>query len=387
MIKNALKNFFKNLLYLFVPMGIVYLFFLIAFFVAVGSVVDIAGSAFLQAFELVRDSVGESSASVNAFLDYAFGQLKWNGNLIEMIIDAFRTRWLSNTIKGFFETLNVSSEGFSEQFNVIMSEFTVKLRALISGVIALCVIGIVAANFLTRVVVRSQTAKRGFKKFLLAHTAVPLAEAILLIGFGVLFAFIRYYTLIALPLFLLAAVAIALTSSWIIHRDKHLKLKEVVTVKNILMHLAAVGLILLINVAVAAVLFSVNALLAILVMIPFVLYSLNIADVNTDAIVCRMIEEKKKGAPAAEIVAAPAPAVAETEAAVAEEIAAATATEEGAEAGEEAPAEETLRQAEEIAPAEEGKEAPEGAPAEAGKGEPTPSPAPQKAPATAPKGD
>ena len=43
MIKNSLKNFGKNLIYVFIPMGIVYLFLLIAVFSLIGVVFDAAG--------------------------------------------------------------------------------------------------------------------------------------------------------------------------------------------------------------------------------------------------------------------------------------------------------------------------------------------------------
>lgn len=296
MVGNCVKNFFKNLIYVFVPMGIVYLFFLIACFVAIGSVVDIAGSAFSQAFALIRDSVDESSASVNAFLRYAFDQLKWEGSFIGMVVNAFRTRWLSTTIKGFFGTLAQSTEGFGEQVDLIMGNFSARLHALISGIAVLCVLGVIAANYLTRIVIRKRTAKPKFTKALLAYTVVPLVQALFVVASVVVLFVLKYYGLLVVAALILISCAFSLTASWIVHRSGGLRLKDVVTLKNILLHLASIGVILLINLVLAVALFFIDTLLAILIMIPLILYSLNIIGTNTDSMVCKMIEERRKAA-------------------------------------------------------------------------------------------
>lgn len=302
MIKNALKNFFKNIMYVFVPMGIVYLVFLIAVFVLVGGLVQYAGTMLGSLSELIKTSAEASSASVNAFFAYSAEQLTkaWNGNLWSFFRTIFETRWLQNTVVGFFNTLSQSTEGFEEQIAEIIGTFKTQTVALLSSTVVLCIVGVVLANFITGVAIRQRSARRNLKGFLLAHTVVPVVEALLLVGAGVLFAFIRYYTLLVIPVFVLIAAAISLTSSWIVHRDASLPRKEVVTVKNILIHLAAVGLILLINIVLAAALFFVNKLFAILIMIPVILYSLNIADVNPDIMVRALVEQRKKPAAEAE---------------------------------------------------------------------------------------
>lgn len=293
MIKNALKNFFKNIIYVFIPMGIVYLVFLIAFFALVAGVIQFAGTMLHDVMALVQTSSEQSSASVTEFFAYSAEQLKWNGNIWDLFRTIFETNWIQNTVVGFFRTLNESTEGFGEQISEIVGTFRTQTVALVSGVAVLCVLGVIFANFITRVAIRRRTAKRGLKKFILAHTVVPLVQALLLIASAVLFSYIKYYSILAVVLFLLIAIVISLVSSWIVHRDGSVKLKDVITLKNILLHLASVGIILLINVVLAVALFLIDPFFAILILIPFVLYSLNVADVNTDSIVCTLIERKK----------------------------------------------------------------------------------------------
>ena len=304
MIKTALKNFFKNLVYVFVSMGVVYLFVLLAVFILIGSLVEITGDAFMQALELVRGTVDESSASVNAYLDYAFKQLQWNGNIIDTVIEAFRARWLTTTLKGFFGTLADSSADFSAQLDGIVNEFLVKLRAIISAVIILCVTGIVLANLLTRYMVRRRTAKRGLKKYFIARTVLPIVESIFVAGSVAILAVLQYYGILVVAAMLILSGAFSLTSSWIVHRTGGLKMKDVVTFKNILRYIAAAGVILLIDIAIAVALVFASPLLAVLVAVPVVLYSLSIIGVNTDSFVCEMIASREKQRAAAGAIAA-----------------------------------------------------------------------------------
>ncbi len=351
MIKNALKNFFKNLIYVFVPMGIVYLFFLIAVFIFIGSLVQIAGAMLSDVFSLIETSVSESSASVNDFFAYAFDQLEWNGSFIYMIVRAFQTRWLSNTVKGFLETLNVSSAGFGESFDAIIGDFMVKFGAIISAVVILCVIGIVLANFLTRVIVRKNTAKRGIRKFVVAHTILPIVQALFVVGAVVVLILIRYYGLLVVAALLIMSCVFSLTSSWVVHRSGDLKLKDVVTMRNVLTHLASVGVILLLNVGLAAAFYAINPLLAILIMIPVILYSLNIVGVNTDSFVCEMIDKRR----AADGAASGEAELTAGELAPAEGVGVAEGA-EGTKAAEIAPAEEPKKAAEKEAKKQPKKE-------------------------------
>ncbi len=294
MIKNALKNFFKNFVYVFVPMGVVYLFVLLAVFLTIGSLVQITGGMLSKIFNLIQYSVGESSASVNDFLSYAFGQLDLNGSFINMIVRAFETRWLSNTVVGFLQTLNASTEGFSEQIATIMNDFVANLRVIVSFAITLCVIGIIAANFLTRYMVRRRTAKRGLKKFIIARTVVPVVESIFVAGSVAILAALRYYGLLVVAALIILSGAFSLTSSWIVHKKGDIRIRDVVTLKNIVRHAASAGVILLIDVVIAVALFFVSPLLAVLITVPVVLYSLGIIGVNTDSFVCEMIAAREK---------------------------------------------------------------------------------------------
>lgn len=292
MLKTSLKNFAKNLLLLFVPMGLFYLFLLIALFAFVGASASDLSVAITKMGELIGNSADQSSASVTDFLSYAFAQINWTGNPVETIATIVNTRWIQNTVSGFFATLNQSSEGFEADFNQIVGNFVDKIVADFTVAVVTVVLGVILANYAMRFVLRRRTAKRNLKKFVIAHTLVPIVQSTLLIASLVLLSVLKLYSLPLLIVLLAILGAISISSAWLIHRDGTLKLKEVLTFKNVLQSMGVLALIALINIVVAVVLFAVNALFALLLTIPLVIYSANILDVNTESYVCSLIEQK-----------------------------------------------------------------------------------------------
>ncbi len=292
MIKDALKNFAKNGLYVFVPMGIFYLFLLITAFALVSAVGRDVGDVISRLTELISSSAEESSASVNDFVAYALDRIDWNAGLSDIIGQIISTNWLENTIKGFFETLNASSEGFGEQFAAIAEDFKSKLTADLSLAAAMCTLGAYIANSVTGILLRKRNARRNIKKFVLAHTLVPLAQTLILVVFFVLLAFIKLYSLIVAVALITLSGVLSLLSSWLVYGYDKLKISEVLTAQNVFGHLASVGIILLINAVVAVILAFINVVLLVLLMIPLVIYSFNAADLNADVFVCSLADAR-----------------------------------------------------------------------------------------------
>lgn len=293
MIKNSLKNFAKNLLLLFVPMGIFYLFMIAAIFGSVSSVLGSMQKMLADLVELIHLSAEQSSASVNEFLAYSLNQLDWNGSLLAVARQILSSGWLQTTLQGFFQTLNASTAGFEEQISAIAHEFLASLHTTFAFAVTTLCFGLACANYATRFVIRRNTVKGSLKKFIIAHTLVPLAETVLFVAALCLLAVLRVYGLPLLFAILLLTSGISLTASWLIQRDGTLRLKDILTPRNVLSQLAAFGSILLIDIAVAVVLFLIDPLFAVLLLIPLVLYSQNIVDVNCDSYIAALIRQNK----------------------------------------------------------------------------------------------
>lgn len=291
MVVNALKNFGKNLIYVFVPMGTVYLFMLFAILLFTSSTVKNLSEALNQIIATVGESIEQSSASVEEFLAYAFGRIDWNGNFFDTISKILSTNWISETLKGFFDTLSASTEGFDARIATIASNFTGALKADIGIAAAIIAVGIWLANTVTRYVLRRRTAKRSVRGTIAAHTLVPIAQSAAVFAASVLFAFIKWFAILALVAAVALWAIISLLNSFIIYRDKDtpLDIKDVITLRNVISHIFVGLLVLAIDVVLFVALWFTNPILCVLIMIPFLIYSLNIIDSNTDSYVQRLV--------------------------------------------------------------------------------------------------
>ena len=169
----------------------------------------------------------------------------------------------------------------------------------LTAAVVLCTVGLLLANLTTRYVLRSKVAKRNMKQFIVAHTLVPIFQTALLVASLILLATIRLYSLLVFVVFALLMCILSLCSSYLVYRDNGLKLKDVLTTKNVLQHLASICIILLINVAAAIVLYFINKLLAVILIIPILIYSANIVNLNTDSYVCTLAGDSAQTASSA----------------------------------------------------------------------------------------
>lgn len=292
MYKIAFKNFFRNIVYIFVPMGIIYFFLLLALFWLVNMFVGSTGELLVTLSDIIRLSSEQSSADVNAFLAYAFERIDWNGNFFDTLAQIIDTNWLSETVTGFFATLNESTAGFDESIRAALTQFTNEIVAYLSVAISVFTLGVTLANFLTSWLVRRSAAKRTWKKTIVAHTVVPLAQSAVIVGSTLLLSVIQYYTLLVLVLSIVITCGFSLTASWLIHGKGAIGLKEVLTPKNIIKHIVIIGLSFLLDAVIAVLLFFLSPLFALLLMIPVIIYTFAIANVNSDAYILYLVEKK-----------------------------------------------------------------------------------------------
>lgn len=277
------------MLYVFVPMGIVYLFLLIAVFSFIGEIINNVGNALNELGALISSSTEQSAASVQDFLSYAFAKIDWNGNLFATIRQIADTHWIGETLKGFFATLNQSTEGFEEQLAAIVAAFKDKLIADVVATAVICLLGIIAANYATRFVMRSRMARRNIRQIAIAHALVPLAQSLTLVAGLALWVFLKWYSVPIYVGLAFAWSALSLCISFVVYRNGQVKVKQIVTGKNVMLHVATTAIVLALNAAVAVILYFVNPLLDLLIILPLVIYSTNACDVNTDLFVSEQI--------------------------------------------------------------------------------------------------
>lgn len=286
MIKNALKTFFKNLIYIFVPMGIIYLFFILIVFGLVSSTVSAAGSSLNAFFTLVSQTVDGAEGLVKDYFEYAFGLINWNGNFFDVLKEVLNTDWVYNTVVGFMQTLNVSVAGFEAEAANIVTDFVQTVAAsLVVSVIAL-MLSVFFANFITRMVIRRMNARRGLKKKILALILQSTVVVAILGLTAYLFTFWQFSAAIMAVVYVIVISFTSLLCAWLIHGGGKVKFRKAVNFRNICTYfLSAVFILLICVAALALLLVLTNASLVILIGVPLIVYASNIIGVNADAYV------------------------------------------------------------------------------------------------------
>lgn len=293
MIKNSLKIFFKNLIYLFIAMGIIYFFTIFAVFTFTMSTFSNIGTMLNDSVALIQTAAESSETAVKDYLSYCVSQIDMNGNVFDVLAQIINTNWLQNTVKGFLETLNLSTESFGNDFNVIIDTFIGKFINDTVIAVTLLILGVICASYATRYVLRRKNAKRNIKKYLIAKFIEPLFLTVILIISLIILSVLEQFAVLVYIGFIILFAVLSLSSSWLIHRQGSIKFLQVVNAKNIAQFLASVLIIFAVNAVVAAILSFFSVAVAVIIMIPCAVYTLNIIGVGSDSFVCGLLKEEE----------------------------------------------------------------------------------------------
>ena len=100
------------------------------------------------------------------------------------------------------------------------------------------------------------------------------------------------YALIVLLIYLILDAYFSLFTSWFIYKNKGLKLKEVMNIKNTSKSLLSTFLIIGFTILIALIFAYINLNVGILITIPLVIYSLNIISINSESYVKNLVNKK-----------------------------------------------------------------------------------------------
>lgn len=291
MLKKALKNFYSNLIYVFVAMGIIYLTLILVTYTFLFTVFKGAGTMLSDIFNLLGSTVAGSETAVEQFFEYAKGQINWSNDFVSVVKQIVETDWLKNTVTGFLQTLDVTAENFTSEFNAIINSF---LATVVSSFVASVVtlfFGVFVANWVTGYTVRRKTAKRNVLQWVVGLILRPLFNAVVLFAMIWLAAVLKGY---ALLLFIAVGVVyefIVLTFSYLMFGLKRVPFRRAINFKNVGMNILAALIIIVINVAVILLIGLINAFVAVLVAVPLLVYSAKILDVNADSYIRHLAKE------------------------------------------------------------------------------------------------
>lgn len=290
MLKKALKNYFSSALYIFVAMGIIYLILIIVVFLFVMNTVQNLGVMFGDISDLIGNSVSLSGNAVEEFIDYTVDKIDWNADFVSIVKQIMDTNWIKTSIEGFLHTLNVSTENFTTEFDIILQNCLGSVITNLVVAISLLFAGVYFAGVATGYLVRRKTAKKNMKQVILNFIFSPLFLALTVFVLMWLAMLIKGYVLILLVVLGLVYEAISLTQAWFIYGRGKIKYKQAVNLKNVGSNVLAAVIIIAIVITLFVLLSFISKFIAVLVIVPVAVYSVNIISVNDDSYICSLAE-------------------------------------------------------------------------------------------------
>ncbi len=148
------------------------------------------------------------------------------------------------------------------------------------------------STILTRYILSKETINQTLKEKILGYIIKPIVSLIMITLILFINSLIGGYALIVLLIYLILDAYFSLFTSWFIYKNKGLKLKEVMNIKNTSKSLLSTFLIIVFTILIALIFAYINLNVGILITIPLVIYSLNIISINSESYVKNLVNKK-----------------------------------------------------------------------------------------------
>ena len=148
------------------------------------------------------------------------------------------------------------------------------------------------STILTRFILSKETINQTLKEKILGYIIKPIVSLIMITLILFINSLIGGYALIVLLIYLILDAYFSLFTSWFIYKNKGLKLKEVMNIKNTSKSLLSTFLIIVFTILIALIFAYINLNVGILITIPLVIYSLNIISINSESYVKNLVNKK-----------------------------------------------------------------------------------------------
>lgn len=269
MIRYEIKNYLKNLLFVFLPALILYAIIVFIAFMLISN-------SILQMGNFLNSNITFEEGSEKELTQLATEYLK-TIDFSKFFINLFSDiHYLPNLLKGFLDYLKSNSATITEGTEALGEEYCRNIQNMVLAGLIVYLVGIFLTSILCSILIaRRCKLKTGLKRTIIK---VILSSIVFAAVISVTTIFIERYewmTLISAPLLLLLNLLASLITAWAVQKSDKMKFKKVVNAKNIIALLIILVLILGIyfgihygiNVLVK------NAVIASLISIPLYLYT------------------------------------------------------------------------------------------------------------------
>ncbi len=290
MIGNGLKNFFRNLKYIFTPLGVLALGVVMGFCV-LGPACSAAVRGLVADVKTIADSVSVDFPALKDAVVAAVRALDWS-QPIEAVSTVLRKEWLTKTLNGCVQSMLPGSESVSDKIVTAVDTAAAHVVAGMAVFIFFVLLSLAGGYMLTKFLVRRDVARRGIGKFFLAACIDSLLSTAFIVALTLLHALWAPGAVILGVAAVLLAGAAALLEAYLLHARRSIPLKKVVNGKNVALLYASGLIICCIAVAFFLLLCAVcNAVVAIFLGIPLAEITLTVLGLNAESYVLDVVRK------------------------------------------------------------------------------------------------
>ncbi|MBE6136961.1 MAG: hypothetical protein E7176_01010 [Erysipelotrichaceae bacterium] len=262
MIRNTLVFYIKSLRYIFIPIIILLVCSLLGF-----GILYLGAKIELDNFNMdISGGISSINLDVNKLLDYiitSFSELSWD-NPFETLKMIVQEDWINLRVDEFISMANADYASYQAQITEAINNSLNGFKVYLIIFVILIIIGFLAGYYITSSRIHKRFAEISLKRTIL----VTIVDAVLSVT---LVALITYLVsvwvssiFISSVISILVYATVTLLEAYLGHRNKKMRMENIVTPKNIVLLLVSDLLILIITIAIIYLLF----------LIPFVLISL-----------------------------------------------------------------------------------------------------------------
>ena len=289
--KTSLINFLRSLKYIFTPLGVLCLFLVIGFSIAIPNIINSVHTL----VDTITETFGQykvNSGTVSiALLNFAKSLNTGSVSILDFTDASFLTNSLKTLLKDIFPNLDVDVAEVGALVTATVSEINIAF-AVIFGVV-----GFVAGIFVTGSQIHSAIRKRTIGKLIIfAIIDSIISIAVIYLAVFSIASLGLWGIAITVALFIAQSI-FSFFEGWLIHGRKVIKLRKVLNFKNVFFLLLSTIVIILIGVGITALVNLANmiAVTAIIALTLFIVSQVVIA-CNAESYVITMVEHDAKDA-------------------------------------------------------------------------------------------
>lgn len=287
---NSLKNFFKCLVYIFVPLGCIFLGFLCGVQLLLNEIAVQADYIGAEVSALI-DGTEVQIDNLLGFIVSSLRELDWNQPL-RTVAYLLQGDWIASRLAEFLQLTVEEATSLKNEVVEIANHTAEALKARVVTLFVCVVIGVVAGYFVTNYFVRKSTVRRGFWGFWIAAVTDAVLTATLV-------AFVTWLLTVSHAGAIVSGFAgalvfgfIALSEAYLLHGRGKIPFKQVVNFKNCLfVCLAQLAVIAVAAVICTVILLITRSVVAIALVISVVIIALLVINVNAESYVSELAKD------------------------------------------------------------------------------------------------